>query len=86
MKSSTVLILVGVGVVALAAYYIVSNSKNKAPPVSGAATGPASGSGIKGTNPSYGAKALGTVSGLLAIGQSGLDLYQDWKGGKPGMT
>lgn len=86
-KTAITLLVVGLAVAGFVAYQVVSVSRNKAPPVSGAATGPAAGSGIPGQAPNaYGSKITNTAGNVLGLVNQGLTAWGAVRGSKPGMT
>ena len=86
-KTAITLLLVGLAVAGFVGYQIVSASRNKAPPVSGAATGVAAGSGVPGQSPNaYGNKITNTAGNVLGLVNQGLTAWSGFKGSKPGMT
>jgi hypothetical protein len=86
MKTSTlILLLVGLAVAGFIGYKVFSRSsaEKKAPPVSGAASGPAAGPGIVNPAPaSYGAKITNTLNNALNLTKTGLEIYQGFRGTK----
>jgi hypothetical protein len=86
MKTSTlVLLLVGLGVAGFIGFKLFTRNaaEKAAPPVSGAATGPAAGPGIVNPAPaSYGAKITNTLTNALNLTKTGLEVYQGFRGTK----
>lgn len=86
MKTSTVILLVvGLGVVGFIAWRTLGRpaQEKKAPPVSGAASGPAAGPGVVNPQPaSYGSKLTNTIGNVLNLTKSGLEVYQGFRGSK----